>query len=191
MKNKVVCGIDYSLTSPSACIYTKGDIENFNNFQFFNLNSSISDIKRLNEFDNITSKPHINDYHDFIDRYDIISDFFIKELDIFKVKYVMIEGYSFGSKGSRLFQLAENTAILKYKIRKNKYNLDIVPPKTAKKFFSGNGNASKDIMYDAFLERTGIDIAPTKSKRSKSPYSDIVDSYAICLFKLESKLNET
>jgi len=186
IRNKIA-GIDYSLTSPSLCIFTGGNIDDFNNFEFFNLNSSKSDIQHLNTFNNIQAHLHSDNYFDFIERYDIISDFFIDKLNLFKVKDVVIEGYSFGSSGSRLFQLVENTAVLKYKIRKGGFNLSIVPPTTVKKFFTGSGRAGKELMYESFLDNTGVDIAKTIKKRSNSPYSDIVDSYAICLYNLKQK----
>ena len=39
---------------------------------------------------------------------------------------IYIEGYSFGSKGRAIFQIAENGGILKYRLKDYKYT--IIPP---------------------------------------------------------------
>lgn len=56
-----------------------------------------------------------------------------------------VEGYSMNSKG-RVFDIAELGGIMKLAIRKAKIPAVIVPPKTLKKYVTGNGNADKKIM---------------------------------------------
>ena len=89
-----------------------------------------------------------------------------------------------GSRG-KVFNIAENTGVLKYKIYNLGIPLEIVPPTTVKKFATGKGNSDKDQMHQAFMQDTGIDlkykITPDKTKVS-NPVSDIVDSYYICKF---------
>ncbi len=48
----------------------------------------------------------------------------------------LLEGYSFGSKG-KVFHIAENTGILKYKIHNMGVPLEVIPPTTVKKFATG------------------------------------------------------
>jgi len=56
----------------------------------------------------------------------------------------------------------------------------IPSPSTVKKTFSGNGRATKDIMHEAFLEKTGVSLSNIIGKKPKdSPVSDLVDSYAM------------
>ena len=96
---------------------------------------------------------------------------------------IALEGYSFGSKGHRLFQIAENTGVLKYKLYQAGIPVEVLPPSQVKKFATKKGNANKEKMYDAFLEETGVDlmkeITPLK-KDIGNPVSDIIDSYYIC-----------
>ena len=97
---------------------------------------------------------------------------------------IALEGYSMGSKG-KVFHIAENTGVLKYKIYNAGIPLEIIPPTSLKKFATGKGNADKDSMHQKFMRDSGIDlkskITPDKTKVG-NPVSDIVDSYYICKF---------
>ena len=55
----------------------------------------------------------------------------------------------------------------------------IVPPTTLKKYATGKGNADKLMMYEAFVNKTGIDPRKILNSQSKlsSPFTDIADSY--------------
>jgi hypothetical protein len=55
---------------------------------------------------------------------------------------VALEGYAYNAKG-RVFHIAENTGILKYKMFQRGVPLDIVEPTKVKKFATEKGNASK------------------------------------------------
>jgi len=83
----------------------------------------------------------------------------------------------------RVFNLAENTGILKYKLYQAGIPVDILEPTKVKKFFTEKGNADKPKMYDTFLKETGVDlqqiITPNKTLLG-SPVTDIVDAFAIC-----------
>ena len=51
---------------------------------------------------------------------------------------VFIEGYSFGSKGQAVFQIAENCGILKYRLQMSPTMLyDTIVPSVVKKYASG------------------------------------------------------
>jgi hypothetical protein len=95
---------------------------------------------------------------------------------------VALEGYAYSASG-RVFHIAENTGILKYKLYHLGVPVTIIPPTEVKKFASGKGNADKTQMYDAFVWETGMHLkavlAPNR-KEIGSPVSDIVDSYYIC-----------
>ena len=66
-----------------------------------------------------------------------------------------MEGYSFGSTG-RVFNIAENTGILKYNLWAALIHFDVLAPTTVKKFATGSGSASKVDMFNQFVEENGI-----------------------------------
>jgi len=75
---------------------------------------------------------------------------------------------------------------MKYFLYKNSLPFTLISPGTIKKFFHGKGNATKDLMYDAFVEKTGVDLYKLlgirRGKKVESPINDIVDSYALALY---------
>ncbi len=87
-------------------------------------------------------------------------------------RYAHNENYAYAATG-RVFNIGENTGILKYKLFQNHMMFDTVVPGTVKKFATGKGNAKKDQMRDAFVEDTGIELGKIKQ------WSDIADSYWI------------
>jgi len=97
---------------------------------------------------------------------------------------ISIEGYSMGSKG-KVFNIAENTGVLKYKIHNLGIPLEVIPPTTLKKYATTKGNSDKGMMHNSFMKETGInlkkEITPDKGKVD-NPVSDIVDSYYICKY---------
>ena len=178
----IFTGIDYSMTSPGICVYNDehGDFSFENcNFYFF------AQVKKLiGTFgkNNIHGQEYPDNYKNDIERFDNLSDIVMQFFPQSDVK-VAIEGYSFGSKGSRTFQIAENGGILKYKLHKAGIHWKKVTPSAVKKFATGKGNANKDKMYEAFVNETELDLKLDMNiNRAKidSPISDIVDSYYIC-----------
>lgn len=102
--------------------------------------------------------------------------------------YVGIEGYAFGAKG-QVFNIGENTGILKYKLRERVApKMSIFAPSEIKKFATGKGNANKMLMYEAFTEETGDDLSLIfgpwdQGYKGQSPVSDIIDSYYIAKYR--------
>lgn len=158
------------MTSPAVCVYNTDSELKFENCFFYN----ISNIKSKPYRDNIhyTEMPH---YTSDEERFDLLSQWALEAIEINKVDIVIMEGYSFGSKSSRLFQIGENGGVLKHKIYKKSIPIVKIPPTEVKKFFHGKGNASKDDMIEALYTKEGIRLGLD----SKSPIGDIVDSYAI------------
>ncbi len=179
-------GIDYSLTCPSVCIYT-GEKEDFS-FEkcliFF-----LSNTKKYEDFQykNIEGSQQIQNWQTAEERYDFISDW---ALDIFihhNIEEIVLEDYSYGSKG-KVFHIAENTGILKWKLWNSELEYHVVPPTVIKKFATGKGNANKEMMYESFLEETNVNLNESleiKSEKIGNPVSDIVDSYYICKLALD------
>src|SRR6056300_1124695 len=150
---KTIVGIDYSLTSPAVCINNEGE------YMFYYLTSKKKYIGQMAK--NIIGFEH-QEYDTPIKRFSQISDWAINTFnrltyDLKNLK-VFIEGYSFGSKGQAIFQIAENCGILKYRLQQLNLSYDTVVPSVVKKGATGKGNADKDMMYEAFLKETNIDL---------------------------------
>lgn len=177
----IIASIDYSMTSPAICVADSNTDIKFDKCFFYN----ISDIKNKPMRKNIhyTQMPH---YKNDEDRFDKLSNWAIEILKANEVETVIIEGYSFGSKSNRLFQIGENCGILKFKIFSD-LSLPIItiPPTEIKKIYSGNGNASKDMMVETLFNKENIKLG----ENSKSPISDIIDSYAIFNTYMEKQKN--
>lgn len=183
----IIAGIDYSLRAPAMCIYhgidsftgEKNDTFSFENCSFFYL----TDIKKYaNDFiENIHGKL-FSDVECDLSRYDSISEWALNLVLKYNCEQVALEGYSFGSKG-KVFHIAENTGVLKYKFFQNSIPVDIIPPTTIKKYATGKGNSDKNDMHESFMAETDRNlhkiITPMK-KEVSNPVSDIVDSYYIC-----------
>ncbi len=104
----IFVGVDYSLTSPCVCVSRD---KTFSNSFFYFLN----DRKTVQgKFHNILGEPH-EEYLTDQERYENIASWVLTILADFEKKdvIVLIEDYSFGSKG-KVFNLAENCGILKY-----------------------------------------------------------------------------
>jgi hypothetical protein len=177
----IIAGIDYSMRSPSICVFVGTEDESFifERCKFYFL----TDTKiYANFFLNNIHGESFSKWDGDSERYKSISDWAIEKL--IGCEQIAIEGYSFNSSG-KLFHIAENTGILKYKIYNIGIPLEVVPPANIKKFATGKGNADKDMMHNSFISETGLnlqhEITP-KKKKINNPVSDIVDSYYICKY---------
>ena len=169
-KTRTIVGIDYSLTSPAVCIDN-------GNLMFYYLTSKIKYSGAISE--DIFGYKH-KEWKDPIERFTYISDFVMDILHQCYNPQIFIEGYSFGSKGQGLFQIAENCGILKYRLLEKGYGYDTVVPSVVKKGATGKGNADKDMMYEAFVKETKIDLKKLfNTEKVVNPISDIVDSYFV------------
>ena len=171
----IYAGIDYSMTCPSICVsklencYTVDYLTNIKKFE--------GAFSASAEF-HIYGHPH-KDYSHEIDRFNNLALWSMHCIP--HESQVYLEDYAMGARG-RVFSIGENTAILKYKLRvERKQAYKVIAPTAVKKFATGKGNADKDAMYEAFYEQTKIDLFNLFSVTStKSPVSDIVDSYFLC-----------
>jgi len=169
-KTKTIVGIDYSLTSPAVCIDN-------GNLMFYYLTSKKKWTGIISE--DIFGYKH-KEWKDPIERFTNISDFVIDILFQCYNPQIFIEGYSYGSKGQGLFQIAENCGILKYRLLEKGYGYNTVVPSVVKKGATGKGNADKDMMYEAFVKETKINLKKLfNTEKVGNPISDIVDSYFV------------
>ena len=169
-KTKTIIGIDYSLTSPAVCV-------NDGKLKFYYLTTKKKCIGQQSK--DIIGYEH-KEWTDPIQRFTYISDFVFDILFTTNNSKIFIEGYSFGSKGQGLFQIAENCGILKYRLLEKNYGYNTVVPSVVKKGATGKGNADKDMMYEAFVKETNIDLKQIfDTEKVGNPISDIADSYFI------------
>ena len=109
---KTIVGIDYSLTSPAICVNIDGDA----GLMFYYLTNKKKYTGTMSE--DVVGYEH-KDWTDPIERFTHISEFVLDLICDLINPIVFIEGYSFGSKGQGVFQIAENCGILKYRLQEN------------------------------------------------------------------------
>ena len=172
MKQNTIVGIDYSLTSPCVCVNDGKKI------MFYYLTKKKKHLGKI--ANNIIGEEH-EEYNTPIERFSNISKWAISKFHILGNNLkVFIEGYSYGSKGQALFQIAENCGILKYNLQERNISYDTVVPSVVKKGATGKGNADKDMMYEAFVKETKIDLKKLlDTDKVGNPVSDIADAYFI------------
>lgn len=172
----IVCGIDYSLTSPAITVHD-GDRWHKDNCRFYYMAHKVKQLVVTNQFTGTSYPKYDSDTH----RYDNLATWSQNILTVSGVQHAFLEGYAFGAVG-RVFQIAENAGLLKYNMWKNNVSFHVFAPSEIKKHATGKGNATKEMLYDAFLEETSIDIRQIlgiTNKNDWNPLSDIVDSYYI------------
>ena len=188
-------GIDYSLSSPGICVNTsKGEFDYEDCTFYFLTNTKKYDATFCRPF--VTNVRYIGTSHKPYtsepERYSQIADWAINIIKSYgdattgmnRIKpTIQIEDYSYGSTG-RVFHIAENLGLLKYKLKMEcGWDYTLLPPSVIKKFATDKGNANKDLMLDAFEKDTGTNLAQVFDTTSKSPVSDIADAYFICKYK--------
>ena len=190
-------GIDYSLSSPGICVNTsEGEFKYEDCTFYFLTNTKKYDATFCRPF--VTNVRYIGTSHKPYtsepERYSQIADWVV---DIIKsygdattgvngIKpTIQIEDYSYGSTG-RVFHIAENLGLLKYKLKMEcGWDYTLLPPSVIKKFATDKGNANKDLMLDAFEKDTGTNLAQVFDTTSKTPVSDVADAYFICKYTTE------
>ena len=70
---------------------------------------------------------------------------------------VVIEGYSFGSQGRAVYQIAELGGVIRYSLWMRKIPYVEVSPSTLKKWATGKGNCGKDEMIASAIRRHGFE----------------------------------
>lgn len=171
-------GVDYSITCPSICVYSGNNEFNYSDCVFHYLTDKKKYEINTKKFQGLRYPI----YEILIERYTKLGQW---AANIIKsdLDCVFLEGYSYGSHMSRIFDIGEATGILKHLLYGSGVDLNIVPPTKVKKFATGKGNATKIMMFDAFKKETGVDLySDFKCSICNSPVSDIIDSYYICKY---------
>lgn len=165
--------IDYSMSSPAITVGQSTDYSKCKSF-FYTTKKTLEGKHGRNIYGTLALP-----YETEMERFNNIGEWTISVLKWFTVTEVCIEGYSMGSKGN-VFNIGENTGILKHMLWKNGHKYHVPAPTQIKKHFTGKGNSNKTQMHDAFVQKTGVDLTAVFGKKADSnPISDVVDSYAI------------
>lgn len=168
----IVVGIDYSMSSPAICVH-RGTEWSINNCKFYFLTSRKKFVFPSGVFHGTLH----TDYNTQEERFDNIASWAIKNIPA--SAKIGLEGYAYASKGV-VFDIGENTGLLKHKLWNKKMSFDVFSPPSIKKFATGKGNANKLAMYHSFVEETQMDISSIiECAEGDSPMSDIIDSYYI------------
>jgi len=173
-----IIGIDYAMGCPAVCGF-KGSPEKqflYEDCQFHYLIDKKNPPYTTNIQGDI--KPEYNSQEE---RFDWISTWTLSQILCYDPDLVVLEDYSFGSKG-RVFHIAENTGLLKHKLFKANIPFIVVAPTTIKKFATGKGNANKEKMYECFTEQTGVDLRKQLDTTVEHPISDIIDAFYIAKY---------
>lgn len=185
-----VAGIDYSMRCPAICVIPAIRdplfLVPFQDCKFYyltNKKKSVIQNERIHgSFFGGTGD----------DRYETIADWAVDVLKENNVNSVGLEGYAFNAFADNLTQIAEATGLLKYFLYKASIPYNLYTPSSIKKSASGKGNASKDLMYEAWLEDVGVDLLGMfKKTKLASPVHDIVDSYYIACSERHENIQQS
>ena len=178
----IFVGIDYSLSCPCVAVSVNKNFEDSKLYYLTDRNAVTGLVRK-----NIVGVLH-DEYLTDQERYENIANWVLDILNNLTDReiYIMIEDYSFGSKG-KVFHIAENCGVMKYLLFKHGYTFFTVPPTVVKKFATGKGNADKQKMVDAFAEQTKIDLHKIISPTTKlgSPTTDIVDAWFMSQYMID------
>lgn len=173
-----VIGIDYSMTSPSLCVFNNSTF-NYSKCKFYFL----TDKKKLEVKNKVMEGVLFDEYFSQQERFNFISDWAMGIIGKYNPDVVYMEDYSFASTG-RVFNIAENAGLLKHKMWISNQKFYTIPPTVIKKYATGKGNANKEVMEKAFINETTVDIKKLLGLTPSqwNPSSDIIDSYFICKY---------
>lgn len=199
-------GIDFSINSTALVI---NDSNKFLFYSFVpNFKSTLKGSKWHNELQerdlvkiisyekNSNDKDPIKDQQIKLLNADRLSDKILEEVLKFKdiELEIRIEGYSYGSAGSSFIDLIAFNTFLKVKLIKEfgVESIKVIPPKTNKKLYTGNGNANKCAMLKKFITEEILlaefikekDIIKEEEFQIPKPIDDLVDAFALSVVKV-------
>lgn len=182
----ILAGIDYSYTSPAICVYDTNYEFKFDNLKFFSYFADDRK-KKLNgifgRVGNILIDNH-PEYSTQEQRFRNICTWASTILCTYQVNEACIEGYSLGATSGLVFNIAENTSLLKQYMDTHSIPFQTPTPSQVKKNFTGKGNSKKDAMVAEFYKRfpDGKLHELIGIKEMAKPIDDIVDSCAVLLY---------
>lgn len=194
----MIIGIDFSINSTAVSINDNGNFTLFSfvpNFQSgkaaFKTHDAINEIVTIVSYNKAANtKDSLEDQRIKIRNANDLSNQIISHISPYldQVEFINIEGFSFGSKGNSFIDLITYNTFLKVKLLQIVGDkIWVIPPKSIKKIYTNNGNASKCMMVNRFVE----DPSPLRDKildlgfikegeyTIPKPIDDIVDSIAL------------
>jgi hypothetical protein len=219
-------GIDFSLNSPAFCSYDT-DSKKFKWSSLTRSDRSEDSLKKSKDkpFSILGEIPDFNLIflnkrilpEEYTEKERVKIDYFQELVNSFWVEIsnevqkhseiiFAMEGLSFASNGNALIDISMATALIRKKIVDSvgSENFYVYSPTSIKKF-AKKGNAKKDELYNAVLERdipeTNFSVLTnvlsqnkenwiTKSGNVNKPLDDIIDATWICLFLMDNLSNE-
>ena len=171
----IIAGIDYSMSSPAIAVWDDATECKFENIKFFNLNGT-------KKYQGI----HGNIRIDPLPLYSCPEERYLKNatwaVDVLKangVQKVNLEGYAMNSSSGLVFNIGECAGALKRAMWEAGIPFVSNAPTAVKKSFHGKGNANKQAMVEAFVERFGVSISDILGcKFADAPANDLVDAAA-------------
>lgn len=186
-----IAGIDFSLCGPAMTVYDSslGDFT-WENCKVYFLTSKK---KCCGSFlkDKLSSERSDFDYQTKEERWQNLGNYFLNIIDKEQIKAICLEDYALGAKGMT-FDIAEATGYLKMGIYNRGIKLVLSPPKSAKKSFTGNGNAGKFMVVETFKKKTDFDLNTIFALKNEddSPIGDICDSFSMCEYLVKNLLQK-
>lgn len=212
-------GIDFSINYPALTILKHDKIEYFSFLrpedyqkltrhqkEILNILSNIPTFKNtiLNNKIIKTDNYQTNELNKVIDAIKL-TDILYGIISTYDNYEIGIEGFSYGSSGNVLIDIASYQYILRYKLYTNNHNFQVFSPKTIKKL-AGKGNFNKQQMVNSYINNTvecelldKCEIRQTiynnqelflKTKANIKIWEDLVDSYFVAKYiQVQNKLN--
>lgn len=113
------------------------------------------------------------------------------------ITHMAMEGMSYGSSGSTVFDLGGLSHLIRELFISKNIPFIVIPPKTLKKYWTGSGNANKELMIlETDKKRISIPIRKnygTKKEQKILADDNVVDSCALATFLheyLQDKLRD-
>jgi Holliday junction resolvasome RuvABC endonuclease subunit len=195
----MIIGIDFSINSTAVAIKTEKGISLFSfvpNYskgkKAFAVHESLEGIVAVQSYlKPPKAKDSIEEQSNKLINADQLSGIIMSILEAYDepVTEIRIEGFSYGSKGNSFIDLITYNTYLKVKlIQKFGHVIKVIPPKTLKKAYTGNGNASKCDMLRAFMEKSStplstkiesMDILKEGEFTIPKPLDDLVDAVGL------------
>lgn len=194
-----IISIDFSINSPAVIIKDDTSLQIFSFVPNFNDKLKSSDIyNRLSKIIHVisykkemTTNDPVKDQTIKMKNADYLSDAIMSAIipHIKEIPQIRIEGFSFGSKGNSFIDMISFNTFLKVKmIQKWGHVIKVISPKTIKKMFTGNGNASKCDMLRYFVNNYDNSLVDIINKlgivqdgefKIRKPFDDLIDAYAL------------
>jgi hypothetical protein len=196
----MIIGIDFSINSTAVTIRNGNEIVMMSfvpNYEpdkkSWKVHQSISNLVQIHSYKKDgSSKDSIEDQRIKLRNAHQLSDLIINSIGQENLKVVdriNIEGFSYASKGNSFIDLITYNSFLKTKLYQEVGDkIYVVPPKTLKKWYTGNGNATKCGMLRSYMEKNDNDLTRKISEWCKiedeefsipKPIDDLVDSIAL------------